>query len=50
MSGNVRLRTAVKDLEELGNLIDRRRRVVDFGTQGVDEPSKELVRYNDGAG
>lgn len=45
MSGNVRLRTAVKDLEELGNLIDRRRRVVDFGTQGVDEPSKKLVRY-----
>jgi hypothetical protein len=50
MSGNVRLRTAVKDLEELGNLIDRRRRVVDFGTQGVDEPSKKLVRYNEGAG
>lgn len=49
MSGYVRLGTTVKYLEELGNLIDRRRRVVDLGTQGVDEPSKKLVRYNVGA-
>jgi hypothetical protein len=44
MCGYVRLGTTVKDLEELGNLIDSRRRVVNSGTQGVDEPSKKVCQ------
>lgn len=37
MCSNVRFCAVVEDLEEGGNFLDRRRRVVNFGTQRVDE-------------
>lgn len=37
MCGNVGFGATVENLEELGDLFDRGRRVVYFGTQGIHE-------------
>lgn len=42
MSRDVRFGAAVEDLEEGGYFFDRRRGVVNFGTQGVDEADLSL--------
>lgn len=47
MCGDVGLGAAVENLEELGDLLDRGRRVVYFGAQGIHETIGEIaVRIN----
>ena len=42
MCGNVGLGAAVENLEELGDLLDCGRRVVNFGAQGINETIGEM--------
>lgn len=43
MCGNVGLGAAVENLEEFGDLLDRGRRVMNFGAQRIHESIKEMA-------